>query len=657
MKTTFYNRSASLLCTLYLVFSTIFLSAQERTYSTKSKKAIKAFEMGLKFYEGNKDQEATVYIDKAIQEDDNFIEAHILLADIRFDAKDYEGSLVEFKKVAFINPDFNPVMYYRMALANVKLEKYEDAYTAIEKFSTYKDVSPEIKKAAIQDYYSIRFAKEAIKNPVPFAPKNLGPEINTENPEYFPSITADNEMLLFTRRLVDKNNPTGFNEDFFYSKKENEKWSIAKNIGLPINTVYNEGAPTISVDGQTIIFTACELFEGDYGPKRKGLGSCDLFYTFLNGSKWTNPQNIGGAINSGNWESQPCFSSDGKTLYFVKGIRNQGNRQQDIYSAILQEDGSWSKATRLSDVINTKGREESVFIHPDGKTLYFASDGHPGFGGLDIFMSKLDENGEWGEPKNIGYPINTSKDENSLLVSSDGKLAYFASDREGGYGNLDLYSFELPQSIRPEIVTYLKGKVYNSKTKAPLEAKFELIDVKNGKTVIQSYSNTGSGDYLVSLPAGKEYALNVSKNGYLFYSENFVLTETKSLEPFVKDVPLDPIELNGKVILKNIFFETAKFNLKPESTVELNKLFAFLNLNATMKIEISGHTDNVGNKEANKVLSQNRAKAVYDFLITKGITADRMKYVGYGDTQPIASNDDEKGRAQNRRTEFKILEK
>lgn len=629
--------------------------AQQPQYNTTSKKAIKNFETALKLYESRQDQQAIPYLKKAMEEDPNFFDPHILLGDMHFESNQFVEAEKEYQACLQINPRAQSFIFYKIGVCQLKQEKYEQAAQNLKQFLQTPTADKEIRMFAEMDLKSAEFAKEAIKKPVPFNPINFGANVNSQYAEYFPTMTADQSMLLYTRLLPSQATPTGFNEDFFLSLKKGTDWSLAQNIGGPINTLQNEGAPTLSTDGQTIIFTVCENF-GDYGANRKGLGSCDLFYSMISSRGWSNPENLGRNINSNQWESQPCYSADGTTLYFVKGIRNaKGKRDQDIYTAVLQADGSWSKAEKLSNVINTPGREESVFLHPDGQTLYFSSDGHPGFGGLDIFKSSLQADGSWSTPENLGYPINTAQDENSLLVTADGKLALFASDRPGGFGDLDLYHFELPKNLKPNPVTYLKGIVYDAQTKKPLESMFELIDVATGKTVVTSYSNPSNGEYLVSLPAGKQYALNASKKGYLFFSESFALEQSNSLEPFQKNVPLQSLQVNNKVVLKNIFFETGKFDLKPSSMVELNKLHAFLQSNPTVKIEIGGHTDNVGQKEANMTLSNHRAKAVLDFLVQKGIDMGRLTSKGYGDTQPMAPNDTEVGKAENRRTEFKIV--
>jgi outer membrane protein OmpA-like peptidoglycan-associated protein len=278
-------------------------------------------------------------------------------------------------------------------------------------------------------------------------------------------------------------------------------------------------------------------------------------------------------------------------------------------------------------------------------------------GGTDIYMSRRQPDGSWGEPVNLGYPINTGGDENSLLISRDGKTAYFASDRKGGYGGLDMYSFELPEPIRPGKTTYAKGKVFDAVTKLPLGADIEVMDLKTAASVVKWNSNSATGEFLICLPVNREYAFNVSKEGYLFYSENFSVKENKDYEPFLIDIPLSPIAQEQKVILRNVFFETDKYNLKDESKAELNKLAVFLTKNKTLKIELSGHTDNTGDKKRNQTLSENRARAVYNYLIASGIAAERLSYNGYGDAKPVVPNDSDEHRQMNRRTEFKVISK
>lgn len=645
--------------TVLSLFVALFCSCNvvAQNLTTDSKKAAKAFEKAQEFYSKRQYKEAKLELNTALEKDGKFVEALTLKAYIAMDEADYQNARESFEKAVKTNPNLIKSNLYYLAELELKNGEYAAAEKHFNLFVASKPTNERQFNASREKLSQIDFALNAINNPVKFEPYNLGPEVNSEFAEYFPCLTVDNNTLLFTRRLPEANSPAGFNEDFYVSSRKDSTWTRALNIGKPINTALNEGAPSLSADGSLLIFTACELY-GNYGGGRDGLGSCDLFYTLKQGENWTKPYNLGPTINSKHWETQPSFSADGKTLYFVRGIRDrQGSRTGDIYSSTLKTDNSWSKPKKLNRNINTEGNEESVFIHPDGKTLYFASDGHLGMGSLDIFMSRKDSSGEWGPAINLGYPINTHKNENSLLISSDGETAFFASDRKDGYGDLDLYSFKLPALYKAEAVTYFAGKIFNKKNKKPLAAKFELIDLNSGEIVVESFSDPTDGKFLVSLPMGRKYALNATKEGYLFYSESFNLKEGSLAEPFQKNVPLSPIEVGEKIILKNIFFETAKYSLQKESKVELNKLIEFLNTNPSVKVEVSGHTDNVGSSAMNQELSENRAHSVVEFLIKKGIQKSRISAKGFGDLQPIATNDTKAGRAQNRRTEFKILSK
>ena len=638
-----------------MVITTCQAQLAPGVYSSTNKKAIKLFESALNYYNAHDDEKTKEELKKAIEKDPAFIEPHYLLAQIYTEAKQTQDAINEYTKGLEINSKFDKKVFFLIATLEISIGKYADAKKDYEAYLKYPNLNPDSKDIAEQQLTNCNFAIEALKNPVPFVPKNLGEAINTNLDEYFPAITADDQTFLFTRN--NRTDASPLQEDFLMSKKVNDVWSPAVLLGNGINTPGNEGAPCLSADGQILFFIACAEIDNSYGPNRKGFGSCDIFYSQKVGNNWARPYNIGPTVNSKYWETQPSFSSDGKTLYFVSN-RPGGVGGADIWYSTLKDDGSWGTPVNIGKNINTPGKEESVFIHPDGKTLYFSSDGHPGMGKLDIFVVRKNDAGEWGTPVNLGYPINTYGDENSLLVNGAGNLAYFASSRAGGFGGLDLYQFELYDAIRPDKITYMKGKVYDARTKLPLGAHFELIDLATAKPVMTSDANSGNGEFLVTLPINKDYALNVSQNGYLFHSENFSLKElADKTKPYLMDVPMEPIDTGSVVELKNVFFETAKFDLKPESKVELNKLVTFLTLNKTMRIELGGHTDNVGDKKKNLILSENRSKSVYDYLVANGIDAKRLTYKGYGDTKPKVENDTDEHRAINRRTEFKVTGK
>lgn len=640
---------------LLLIFiSPLFLFAQ-RELTSSIPKAVRAFESATRFYNMRQNDKALESVDQAIAADPKFIEAYMIKANILTDMKQNEKAIAVYKEAIAINADFFPNNFYSLAKVEFQSGLYSEAKGHFEKFIAYPKISAKLLASANQMIANCAFAEQAIKNPIPFLPINMGDSINSDEEEYFPAITADGKTFLFTRRL---NIPgaTGLDneqEDFYVSKMGKKTWSKAQPVS-EINTIDNEGAASLSSDGQYLFFIGCD---NDLHV-RKTNGSCDIFLSKKMGDKFLKPRNLEIPINTGSWESMPSFSSDGRTLYFVRRIKDKNNvSQSDIMVSKIDDNSGWSEPVSVSDKINTPYDEMYAFIHPDDQTLYFTSNGHPGMGGLDIFMSKRQPDLSWGEPVNLGYPINTKDDENSLLVSPDGETAYFSSDRPGGKGGLDIYQFSLYEKMRPQPVTYMKGKVFDIETNKALSASFELIDLATGKTVVSSTSNVGNGEFLVALPTGKSYALNVSKEGYLFYSENFELKNAKaSSEPYNKDVPMKPIKAGESMVLKNIFFDTDKYDLKDESKIELGKLINFLKKNPTIRFEISGHTDNVGTKPYNQGLSERRAQSVYDYLLKNGIPADRMASKGYGDTKPLADNTTEAGRKQNRRTEFLITE-
>jgi outer membrane protein OmpA-like peptidoglycan-associated protein len=407
----------------------------------------------------------------------------------------------------------------------------------------------------------------------------------------------------------------------------------------------NEGAQNISQDGQWLIFTGCNF--------PNGFGSCDLYISYLDKNGWSTPENLGRTINTEFWESAPSLSPDKRDLYFASN-RPGGYGGNDIYVSHYLANGRWSQPENLGPEINTIGDESTPFIHADNQSLYFTSSGHLGYGNNDLFVSRKDSNGKWGRPENLGYPINTIEDEGSMVISADGKTAYYASDRADSRGKLDLYTFQLRDDIKPARTLWIKGKVFDIKTRKGLPSAVELTELQTGQ-VISKVQTDETGNYFITLPVGKDYAFNVNRKGYLFFSENFPLSQKQPDSTYNIDIPLQPIEANAMVILKNIFFDVNKYNLKSESQAELDQVVQLMKENSTLKIEISGHTDNIGKPIDNLKLSGNRAKSVVSYLAAKGIDAKRLLFTGNGDTKPIADNKTEEGRAKNRRTELKVV--
>jgi len=649
---------------IMLLFLALLTAVQGQEYSTQNKKAIKLYERAMETLYQGKNDAAMNGLEQALQEDDGFLEAHLVLADLmsnidiasmeengepsrhyRDEAKRHYRAVVESKR-----------NFFAPAWVNLgKLELYDRNYDeAIKCFETYLELDKresETELDAKRGLKIARFRKEALAHPVPFNPQNLGAAVNSRDDEYLPSLTADGQTLVFTRRFPRKATTTANTkeeEDLYVSTLNNGQWSRAERMPEPVNSTDNEGAQCISQDGRIMFYTACNRNDGG--------GRCDLYMCVNKSGRWSKPRNLGSAVNSGAWEGQPTFSIDGRTLYFVSN-RKGGHGGMDIWKTTF-DGGQWTAPENLGPEINTEFDEMSPFIHFDDHTLYFSSNRPEGMGGMDLFVAKRDDNGRWTQPTNLGYPINTEGDDNNLIVSADGRTAIFASQRDGGQGKMDLYSFELPVESRPTVAICFKGRVSNAKDGQPVASDIRIIDLANGTTVANTSSDSKNGLYIVSLPAGKDYAFHVTANGFLFHSQNVERNNENGNEqwqPVTVDIALHPIESGERIALRNVFFETGRWEILPESEYELAKVVDLLTKNPTLKIELGGHTDNVGRPEANQRLSEQRAKAVYDYLINKGIPSNRLSYKGYGETQPVATNDTDEGRRENRRTEIKVL--
>jgi len=657
-------RTSHRLTLVFLLFLQLFRAQQNLPpgqLTSTNKKAVKLFNEAKRFYDGRQDGRAEEALKKAIRQDQNFMEPHMLMAAICLVQNRQKERAEHLTRAIEIGPAYFVENYFFLAETEFRLTELEKAKLHYQQFLKFPRINPAEKEQAEFMLKCTEFSIEARKHPLSVKFRNMGDAVNTSEFEYFPTITADEQSLYYTRRLPCAGCLGGWQEDLILSKTAGGVWTTGRVV-QELSSQGNEGAPSVSADGNYMFVTMSQEMGGAYmGGNAKGFGSCDIFYTQKINGRWTKPVNLGTSINSSQWESQPSFSSDGKTLYFVRGnpMRNGTVKNIDVFYSVLDADGKFSPAQRLPENINSKDDEESVFIHPDNQTLYFSSRGHVGMGGADIFMSRRKADGTWGDPVNLGFPVNSADDENSLLVSPSGRMAYFASDREGGEGGLDLYEFELPAELKPEPITYVKGSVFNARNKQPLEASFELIDLESQKSLTRSYSQK-NGEFLATLTANKNYVVNVSKEGFLFYSDNFILKDVKTdfNKPFVLNIPLEPIDTGSTVELKNVFFDVNKSELRPESRTELDKLVSFLLKNPNLKIELGGHTDNTGDKKANQILSENRARAVQEYLLQIGkIAAPRLSYKGYGDSRPKVPNDSPENKAKNRRTEFKVTGK
>lgn len=626
------------------------LPASGQQYSTSKKRAIKHYESAAEHFRLKDDDMAEEYLQKALKADDAFIEAWFMMAQIYLDKGEGEQAVTYFLNGLEVDPGAYPEGYLKVAGVEYHLGQYDAAMTHFDTWESTLPGGQTLPESTLKLKRNIDFAVQAVKDPVPFDPKSLGNSVNSEMFEYWPSLSVDEKTLFIT--VLGPQNPDyppsrlNLQEDFYYSEKVEGEWMPRKKLGPPVNTNNNEGAQAVTADGSLIYFTACNRPDGH--------GSmCDLYVTSLENGQWTVPRNLGDVINTRHSEKHPAISADGRTLIFASN-RPGGRGDYDLWMS-RKTGGTWSKPVNLSDSINTAGAEQSPFLHPDQQTLYFASDGWPGMGRTDLFLARLDSTGQWSAAENLGYPINTHNEEVGLVVNARGTTAYYSSNRRSGE-DTDIYAFDLPEKSRPVPVSYITGRVYDSHNMRGISARFQLIDLNSGSVIMESTSREREGDYFITLPSGKEYAFNVSHPGYLFYSDNFSIEKNYSrLEPFVKDIPLDPVMEGKMVVLNNIFYDTDAYTLRDESKVELEKVVGFLEENPSVKVEISGHTDNTGTPEYNMTLSANRAEEVVRYLVGRGVDPSRLKAMGYGESRPVADNETETGRALNRRTELKIL--
>jgi outer membrane protein OmpA-like peptidoglycan-associated protein len=591
---------------------------------------------------------------------------------------DKHKAIIFLEKAHQLKANIEGDVVYLIAQAYQGIHEFEKA---IDKYREYKNVlTPkylaESGKEIDRRVKECQTGIELMKNPVRVFIDNMGPEVNTQYPEYSPIINADESMIIYTTR---RNTTTGGNldpndgkyyEDIFISYKSGKEWGTPQNPGKPLNSDLHDATVGLSPDGQKLF-----VYRGDNGG--------DIYECDLKGNTWTKPERLNKNINTKYHESSASLSPDGRKLYFVSD-KPGGFGGRDIYVSELDKKGNWGPAQLLPGTINTPFDEEAVFMHPDGKTLYFSSKGHNTMGGYDIFKS-VHENGQWSTPENLGYPINTSGDDVFFSISASGRHGYYSSARPGGFGDQDLYiiTFLGPekqmvnnsddnllawktQAITEQVIeqvidiktaslTLLKGRVLDEITLEPIEAKIILSDIDKNEELATFTSNSATGRYLVSLPSGKNYGISVIAKDYLFHSENFNIPDKAAYQEIEKDIYLKKIAVGSSIVLKNIFFDFNQATLRPESKNELERLVKLMQDMPSLKIEISGHTDNVGSAQYNKTLSERRAKSVVDFLIEEGISPNRLTYKGYGFDMPIAPNDTDEGRQQNRRTEFKII--
>jgi len=578
-------------------------------------------------------------LDKALKKHAPFVEAIALKGKLQTELKQYDAAKDTYRKIGEFEEKSMWKVYYQLGLVEMKRPDYQQAIAEFDQAINGGN-TPEKILMVLKQYKEIcEFRIKAVKSPVEFNPTSLGDVVNSTDDEYLPTLTIDGEQLFFTRKIGKGRTA---NEDFFVTQKVDGQWETPFDLEEPINKESSqEGALSISPDGNRLFYAANDPLNP---------GGFDIYYSYKKNGKWIVPFNIGLPINTRHWESQPSISADGKQLYFASK-RPGGEGGIDIWVSELK-DNQWQRPINLGPEINTPEDEQCPFIHPDGQTLYFSSKGHLGMGDADLFKASKKLDGTWSAPENLGYPINTSKNENSLIVDANGTTAYY-SQYVNGKG-FDLFSFELPEQLQPVFTTYVQGNIFDAgDNNVKLNANVSITDVASG-TVVSTIESNPDGTFIISLPVGKNYAFAVEKKGYVFYSDNFSLEEKSEAEAFLLDIPLSKIKetVIENLVLENVFFDSGSYELLPTSFSELDKLLSLLSSSPTMKIVVEGHTDNVGEPTSNLKLSQKRADSVLNYLVGNGIAANRINAIGKGETNPIADNETKEGRAKNRRTEI-----
>ena len=630
------------------------------TVAQKNDRAKAAYDRGKAHYDKDEYDEAISDFEDAIRADDVYQDAIYYLGLTHRYNLQPEKAITALKKLESLNPDYWAWYYYELGAAYEELGQFENAVPAfdafLQKFPSDASRTRYHHQAKSKRNYALKSPEIRAMAPTMEEPVNLGEPVNTKWGDYSPQSNPNGKIINFTSKRKDSksdsqtnkywNEKSGWDEDVYSIEKNGTGWTTPNPLPQPINSDDNDFGTSFSGDGQNMVYVACN--------REGSIGGCDLYTLTLDGTSWSEPVNMGNVVNSKEWDSQPTMSADGNTIIFSSD-RENGFGNADLYLITKNKFGDWSAAVNLGAVVNTPFTEKSPFLSPDGKTLYFTSNGHPGYGGLDLFISVF-ENGKWSEPINLGKPLNSDQDDAYFTIGGSGEVGYFSSSRKGTFGDLDLYSIKIPEALRPKPTVVVDGIVTNAKTKAVVGAYVMVEDLNTGELIAVSKSNSVTGKYLIVLPAGKTYSVSANKEGFFFHSERFDVPETSSYKEIKKDIALKPIEKGAKVVLNNIFFETGKATLSPQSRVELGKAIDLMKANPSMIIEVGGHTDNVGEDATNMKLSHDRAKAVRDYLVNGGIASTRVQSKGYGESNPVAGNDTAEGRQSNRRTEFIILE-
>jgi len=631
---------------IFVLLSSTTVFAQQPNANGLYREAIKALNVG-------NSKGAIEKFQAAIKVNTKYEDAWYYLGMTYMREEMFKEAIFSFRSLEKLNADYKPTFYYEIIKAYIETDQLSNAGFFAKKYMSKLSNSPKSMKTRHLVKNRLVYASESVivrKLPNSTSDPVLVNEVNSISGDYMPQVNPTGTRLYFTsvrKGGFDFQNANSkandFGEDIYFSDLKNDVWSAPKLLPEPLNSMGNDFGSAFTGDGQVMVYVKCS--------ETKGVGSCDLYITELSGTTWSEPVNLGNVVNSKEWESQPTISSDGNRIIFAS-TRDGGYGAADLYMSEKNHLGDWGIPQNLGSTINTPLSDGSPYIAPDGKTLYYSTSGHPGFGGTDIFYSVF-ENAKWSKPENLGAPINSDGDDTNFSISASG-FGYMASSRLD-VNNFDLYRVELPDHLKPKPTAIIQGIVKDGESEEPLQALVLVEDIDTGELLAVNKSNSESGEYLVVLPAGRNYSVSASSEGYFFYSQSFELPKDTTYQEIVKDLALEPIKKGVKVVLNNIFFETGRAELKPISYVELSKAVKLLEENPSMIIEIGGHTDSQGSDAANLALSTKRAQAVVDYMVLAGLDNSRLQAKGYGESQPIEDNATKEGRAANRRTEFEIV--
>jgi outer membrane protein OmpA-like peptidoglycan-associated protein/tetratricopeptide (TPR) repeat protein len=581
------------------------------------------------------------------------------------------------EKAKELNPNTDPFIYFLLGQTEQLQGNFDEA---IENYKKYEELG---KSKYVEEYKKLisKYKSECKSGKILVADKkrvwvdNVA-EINSPEDDFAPSLSIDGEVLMFNSKRKNNHQPNELGEydsEIYTSTFNGTKWSEPKNVGAPLNTPQDDAASNLSYDGQRLLLW-----------KKENDGSTVVYESKLKGLSWSEPYpKMSYIVNKEQNTTYACYEPLDIKIYYITDKR--GDRNIDFSGLMAQYENKWGKGQSASHTINTKFHEESVYIHPDGRTMYFSSQGHNSMGGTDIFVVRKNDLEQWGVPENLGYPINTPYDDMFFAATANGKYAYIASNRPGGKGGMDIYkvtfwgpdkqfdiatedyllasiakpikdnSIAKKVEVEKNSLTVFKGTVIDAITRKPIEAELEIIDNTKGESISTFTSNSATGKFLLSLPAGKNYGITVKKEGYLFHSENFNIPDLSDFNMIDKQVELNNIKIGSKIALRNVFFATGKSTITSDSYPELDRLVKLMNDVPKLRVEISGHTDNQGSDQLNTKLSQERAQAVMDYLIGKGINKSRLEAMGYGPNRPMDTNETAEGRQNNRRTELEII--